>query len=76
MCLVDVIEEVGVDLGYCWYGVCVLLLMWLEKGWGVWIMEYCFDFDVVEFGMDVFINWKKDFVGKEVMLKVCDEGVL
>ena len=49
--------------------------MRLEKGWGVWTMEYRPDFDAVSSGMDVFINWKKDFVGKEATLKAREEGV-
>ncbi len=61
MRLADAIEEAGADLGYRWYGACALLSMRLEKGWGVWTMEYRPDFNAVESGMDVFINWKKDF---------------
>ena len=29
----------------------------------------------IESGMDVFINWKKDFVGKAATLKAKEEGV-
>ena len=39
--------------------------MRLEKGWGVWTLEFRPDFDAVESGMEAFISWKKDFVGKE-----------
>ena len=76
MRLADAIEAAGADLGYRWYGARALLSMRLEKGWGVWTMEYRPDFDAVESGMDVFINWKKDFVGKEATLKARDEGVM
>ena len=76
MRLADAIEVAGADLGYRWYGARALLSMRLEKGWGVWTMEYRPDFDAVESGMDVFINWKKDFVGKEATLKARDEGVM
>ena len=48
--------------------------MRLEKGWGVWTLEFRPDFDAVESGMDVFINWKKDFVGKEVTQTIRDAG--
>ena len=75
MRLADAIEEAGADLGYRWYGARALLSMRLEKGWGVWTMEYRPDFNAVESGMDVFINWKKDFVGKEATLKARNEGV-
>lgn len=63
--LAEAIESAGDDLGYRWYGARALMSMRLEKGWGVWTLEYRPDFDAVESGMDVFINWDKDFVGKE-----------
>jgi len=58
------IEAAGADLGYRWYGSRALMSMRLEKGWGAWTLEFRPDFNAVESGMDVFINWKKDFVGK------------
>lgn len=38
-------------------------------------MEYRPDFDAIESGMDAFLNWNKNFVGKEATLKARDEGV-
>jgi len=38
--------------------------MRLEKSWGVWTLDYRPDFTAAQSGMDVFIDWKKDFVGK------------
>ena len=73
--LAEAIEEAGVDLGYRWYGARALMSMRLEKSWGVWTLEYRPDFNAVESGMDVFINWKKDFVGKAATEKFRDEGV-
>ncbi len=73
--LAEAIEEVGADLGYRWYGARALLSMRLEKGWGVWTLEFRPDFDAVESGMDVFINWKKDFVGKAATLAARETGV-
>ena len=63
--LAEAIEAAGADLGYRWYGARALMSMRLEKGWGVWGLDYRPDFDALESGMDAFINWKKDFVGKE-----------
>jgi dimethylglycine dehydrogenase len=63
--LSEAVEEAGDDLGYHWYGARALMSMRLEKGWGVWTLDYRPDFDAAESGMDVFINWKKDFVGKK-----------
>ncbi|SLN27881.1 4-methylaminobutanoate oxidase (formaldehyde-forming) [Roseovarius albus] len=73
--LAEAIEEAGDDLGYRWYGARALMSMRLEKSWGVWTLDFRPDFNAVESGMDVFINWKKDFVGKEATQKFRDEGV-
>ncbi|MEM9852463.1 MAG: glycine cleavage T C-terminal barrel domain-containing protein, partial [Pseudomonadota bacterium] len=62
--LAEAIEDAGADLGYRWYGARALMSMRLEKGWGAWTLEFRPDFNAVESGMDAFINWKKDFVGK------------
>ncbi len=48
--------------------------MRLEKGWGVWTLEYRPDFNAIESGMDVFINWNKDFIGKAATLAARDAG--
>ena len=72
--LAEAIETTGEDLGYRWYGARALMSMRLEKGWGVWTLEFRPDFDAVESGMDAFINWKKDFVGKEATLAAKDAG--
>jgi dimethylglycine dehydrogenase len=73
--LAEAVEEAGADLGYCWYGARALMSMRLEKGWGVWTLEYRPDFNAVESGMDVFINWNKDFVGKAATEAARNAGV-
>lgn len=73
--LSEAIEEAGADLDYRWYGARTLMSLRLEKGWGAWGLEFRPDFNAVESGMDVFINWKKDFVGKEATARFRDEGV-
>ncbi|MGC6411904.1 MAG: GcvT family protein [Candidatus Puniceispirillaceae bacterium] len=73
--LSEEIEEAGADLGYRWYGARALMSMRLEKGWGAWGLEFRPDFNAVESGMDAFINWKRDFVGKEATLAFKEEGV-
>jgi dimethylglycine dehydrogenase len=72
--LADAIEEAGADLGYRWYGARALMSMRLEKGWGAWTLEFRPDFNAVESGLDIFINWNKDFVGKDATLKARDDG--
>ena len=73
--LAQAIEEAGADLDYRWYGARALMSMRLEKAWGAWSLEFRPDFNAVESGMDVFINWKKEFVGKAATLKFKQEGV-
>lgn len=73
--LSEAIEEAGDDLDYRWYGARTLMSLRLEKGWGAWGLEFRPDFNAVESGMDVFINWNKDFVGKEATARFRDEGV-
>jgi len=69
------IEEAGAGLGYRWYGARALMSMRLEKAWGAWTLEYRPDFNAVESGMDVFINWNKEFVGKQATLDAKAAGV-
>ena len=73
--LAEAIEVAGADLGYRWYGNRALMSMRLEKGWGAWSLEFRPDFNAVESGMDAFINWNKDFVGKDATLAFLKEGV-
>jgi len=73
--LAEAIEEAGANLGYRWYGNRALMSMRLEKGWGAWSLEFRPDFNAIEAGMDGFINWNKDFVGKDATLRFKTEGV-
>ena len=72
--LAEAVEEAGTDLGYRWYGARALMSLRLEKGWGAWSLDFRPDFDAVESGMDAFINWTKDFVGKEATLAAKEAG--
>jgi dimethylglycine dehydrogenase len=38
--------------------------MRLEKGWGAWGLDFRPDFTAAEAGLDGFINWNKEFIGK------------
>ncbi|MCP5087504.1 MAG: FAD-dependent oxidoreductase [Rhodobacteraceae bacterium] len=72
--LAEAIEEAGADLGYRWYGARALMSMRLEKAWGVWTLDFRPDFTAAQSGMDVFINWKKEFVGKAAALAEREAG--
>ena len=73
--LAESIEEAGNDLGFCWYGARALLSMRLEKQWGVWTLDYRPDFTAAESGLDAFIDWNKDFIGKEPAEREHQEGI-
>ncbi len=62
--LAEAVEEAGADLGLRWYGARALMSLRLEKGWGVWTLDYRPDFTAAQAGLDGFINWKKEFIGK------------
>lgn len=72
--LAEAIEEAGADLGLCWYGARTLMSLRLEKNWGVWTLDYRPDFTAAECGLDAFIHWKKEFIGKEAALAERDAG--
>ena len=72
--LAEGIEDAGADLGYRWYGARALMSLRLEKGWGAWTLEFRPDFDAIESGMDAFINWGKDFVGKDATAVAREAG--
>ena len=72
--LFEEIEVCGKDLGLQLYGARALMSMRLEKGWGAWGLDYRPDFTAAESGLDQFINWQKDFIGKEASLKEKEKG--
>ena len=72
--LAEAIEEAGADLGYRWYGARALMSLRLEKSWGAWTLDYRPDFNAVESGLDGFINWRKEFVGKAATEQVRATG--
>ena len=62
------------DLGLQHYGARALLSLRLEKGWGVWTLDFRPDFTAAESGLALFINWKKDFIGKNAALSERKNG--
>ena len=66
--LFEEIERNGKDLGLKIFGGRALMSMRLEKNWGAWTLDFRPDFTAAESGLDAFINWNKDFVGKEACL--------
>jgi dimethylglycine dehydrogenase len=68
MALWEHIEAAGTDLGLRLYGARALLSLRLEKNWGVWTLDYRPDYTAAESGLDTFIDWSRDFIGREAAL--------
>jgi len=74
--LFEQIEDAGRGLGLKLYGARTLLSLRLEKGWGVWTLDFRPDFTAVESGLDAFVAFDKetDFIGKQATLTQRDKG--
>ncbi len=72
--LYEAVEEAGCGLGLAWYGARALMSLRLEKGWGVWGLDLRPDFTAAESGLDAFIDWSKEFVGKDAALAERERG--
>ncbi len=68
------LSEAGEDLGLKFYGARALMSLRLEKNWGVWTLDFRPDFTAAESGMDAFIDWNKDFVGRQAAQAQRDKG--
>ncbi|MEM8498886.1 MAG: FAD-dependent oxidoreductase [Pseudomonadota bacterium] len=75
--LFEAIEEFGQALGLKWYGARALMSMRLDKGWGVWTLDFRPDFTAKESGLNAFVAYDKpaDFVGKAAALAERDQAV-
>lgn len=72
--LFEEIETKGKDLGLKFYGNRALMSLRLEKNWGAWTLDFRPDFTAIESGLDIFINWNKNFIGKEFALNEKKQG--
>ena len=63
--LYEEIETVGKEFSLKPFGGRALMSMRLEKNWGAWTLDFRPDFTAKESGLDFFIDWKKNFIGKE-----------
>jgi len=63
--LYEEMESAGKEFNLKPFGSRALMSMRLEKNWGAWTLDFRPDFTAKESGLDFFINWNKDFIGKE-----------
>ncbi|MFZ2102679.1 MAG: aminomethyltransferase family protein, partial [Oricola sp.] len=67
-------EAAGADLGLKPYGARALMSLRLEKGWGVWTMDFRPDYTAAQSGLDAFVDWSKPFIGREAALVEKQQG--
>ncbi|HEY5701304.1 MAG TPA: FAD-dependent oxidoreductase [Gammaproteobacteria bacterium] len=72
--LFERIEEAGSPLGLRLYGARALMSLRLEKNWGAWTLDFRPDFTAAQSGLDAFIDWDKEFVGKRAALAERESG--
>tara|TARA_Y100000590_G_C15550878_1_gene950840 strand:- start:285 stop:1130 length:846 start_codon:yes stop_codon:yes gene_type:complete len=63
--LYEEIIEAGKEFNIKPFGSRALMSMRLEKNWGAWGLDFRPDFTAKESGLDKFIDWNKDFIGKK-----------
>ena len=63
--LYEAMETAGKEFNLKPFGGRALMSMRLEKNWGAWTLDFRPDFTAKESGLDFFIDWNKDFIGKE-----------
>ncbi len=68
------IEAAGTDFGLELYGARALMSLRLEKNWGVWTLDYRPDYTAAESGLDAFIDWRRDFIGRDAALAERERG--
>ena len=62
--LYEELTKAGKEFNIRPFGSRALMSMRLEKNWGAWTLDYRPDFTPKETGLDMFINWDKEFIGK------------
>jgi dimethylglycine dehydrogenase len=66
--LYEILAVAGEASGIVTYGAKALMSLRLEKSWGAWTLDYRPDYTAAESGLDKFIHWDKDFIGKAAAL--------
>ncbi|MFC6583411.1 glycine cleavage T C-terminal barrel domain-containing protein [Sulfitobacter aestuariivivens] len=68
----DTLLAAGADHGIIEYGFNALLSLRLEKSFGIWSAEFTQGYTPGQTGMDRWIDWSKDFIGKQAAVKERD----
>ncbi len=66
--------DAGQEFGIKPFGMRAMMSLRLDKFFGSWMREFSPDYTPGETGMDRFIRWSKDFIGKEAAEKEREAG--
>jgi len=55
----------GAPMGLSLFGMRAIMSLRLDRHFGSWMNEFSPDYTAAETGMDRFIDWSKDFIGKD-----------
>jgi dimethylglycine dehydrogenase len=66
--------EAGKEVGAIEWGFNTMGSLRMEKSFGIWSKEFRQEYTPGMTGMDRWIDWSKEFVGKEAALKEYEEG--
>jgi dimethylglycine dehydrogenase len=69
----EALLHAGKDSGLRHFGGRALHSLRLEKSFGAWLREYTPDYTPFQSGLARFIDWQKDFVGREAAQKLRDQ---
>ena len=70
----DLLMEAGEDVGLRLFGLHTLNSLRLEKSFGSWAREFRPIYDPFEAGLDRFCDLERDFIGRDALLEVRDQG--
>ena len=70
----DLLMAAGADDGIGYFGLRAIESMRLEKGYLHWKSDIITEFNPFETGLDRFVKMEKDFIGKEALEKMHNQG--
>jgi dimethylglycine dehydrogenase len=70
----EVLSKAGAEFGLRPFGMRAMMSLRLDKWFGSWGREFAPDYTPAETGLDKFIRWNKDFIGKAPALAEKEAG--
>lgn len=74
--LYDSVWAAGEEFGIADFGVYAMNGLRMEKAYAGWSVELTNEITTIEAGLDRFVKMDKDFVGREALLRLKEEGIV